>query len=105
WDFDDPAIPNSPRDASAAAIIASALYELSSYSANSKAYLKTADEMLKNLSEKYISPVGKNKGFILLHSTGHYPKDSEIDVPLSYADYYYLEALLRKKNATEGKYF
>lgn len=98
WDFDDPKIPNAPRDASAAAVMASALYELSTYSDNGKAYFNAADKMLKSLSEKYISPVGENKGFILLHSTGHHPKDNEIDVPLIYADYYYLEALLRKKN-------
>ena len=37
------------------------------------------------------------KGFLLLHSTGHKPAKSEIDVPIIYADYYYLEALLRQK--------
>ena len=99
WDFDDPKIPNAPRDASAAAVIASALYELSAYSDNGKKYIEAADKMLNSLSEKYISPVGENKGFILLHSTGHLPKDSEIDVPIIYADYYYLEALLRKNMA------
>lgn len=98
WDFNDPEIPNAPRDASAAAVTASALYELSGYSNNGKQYIEAADKIMESLSEKYISPVGKNQGFILVHSTGHKPHDSEIDVPIIYADYYYLEALLRKKN-------
>lgn len=97
WDFDAPNIPNEPRDASAAAVIASALYELSQYAANGKAYLKTADRIVENLTKKYRSPIGQNHGFILIHSTGSKPMNSEIDVPLNYADYYYLEALLRAK--------
>lgn len=97
WDFDAPNIPNEPRDASAAAVIASGLYELSGYSAHKDLYLQKADKMLNSLSTKYISPVGQNKGFILLQSTGSKPSNSEVNVPLSYADYYYLEALLRYK--------
>jgi len=97
WDFDAPGIPNEPRDASAAAVIASGLYELSGYSKNNKFYLQKADKMLNSLSTKYVSPVGKNRGFILTSSTGSKPSNSEVDVPLSYADYYYLEALLRYK--------
>ena len=103
YDFDAPNIPNEPRDASAAAVIASGLYELSTYSKNGKEYRKAADKMMNSLSTKYISPVGENKGFILLHSTGSKPSNSEVDVPLSYADYYYLEALLRKKNLQENQ--
>jgi len=102
YDFDAPNIPNEPRDASAAAVIASALYELSTYSKNGKVYSKAADKMMNSLSTKYISPGGQNKGFILLHSTGSKPSNSEVDVPLSYADYYYLEALLRKKHLQEN---
>lgn len=98
WDFNDPEIPNAPRDASAAAITASALYELSTFSEVGAFYKKAADKILASLSRKYISPVGENKGFILLHSTGHKPHNSEIDVPIIYSDYYYLEALLRKEN-------
>ncbi|SDJ11163.1 Glycosyl Hydrolase Family 88 [Pedobacter sp. ok626] len=98
WDFDAPNIPNEPRDASAAAVIASGLYELSDYSKNKNLYLQKADKMLNSLSTKYISPIGENKGFILVSSTGSKPSDSEVDVPLSYADYYYLEALLRYKS-------
>ncbi|ETZ21372.1 hypothetical protein N824_28295 [Pedobacter sp. V48] len=97
WDFDAPGIPNEPRDASAAAVIASGLYELTGYSSNKDLYKSKADLMLQSLSTKYISPKGENKGFILLHSTGSKPSNSEVDVPISYADYYYLEALLRYK--------
>ncbi len=97
WDFNAPGIPNEPRDASAAAVMASGLYELSGYSKNSKLYRKKADAMLNSLGMKYISKDGDNKGFILGHSTGSKPMNSEIDVPISYADYYYLEALLRCK--------
>ncbi|WP_374951310.1 glycoside hydrolase family 88 protein [Mucilaginibacter sp.] len=97
WDFNDPAIPNVPRDASAAAIMASALYELSTYStANSKLYKTTADKIVKSLSDRYQSKPDENHGFLLLHSMGHKPAKSEIDVPIIYADYYYMEALLRK---------
>jgi unsaturated chondroitin disaccharide hydrolase len=98
WDFNAPNIPNEPRDVSAAAVIASALYELSGYSTNQKLYIAKADKMLNSISTKYISAPGTDKGFILSHSTGSKPSDSEVDVPLSYADYYYLEALLRYKN-------
>ncbi|WP_256011565.1 glycoside hydrolase family 88 protein [Desertivirga xinjiangensis] len=94
WDFNAPGIPAEPRDASAAAIIASALYELAGYS-NSDMYKKKAGTILRSLSKGYHSPAKKNGGFILIHSTGHKPAKSEIDVPLAYADYYYLEALLR----------
>lgn len=103
WDFDDPAQPNTSRDASAASITASALYELSSYS-NKDQYRKKADQLVKNLSKKYQSDDNTNSGFILDHSTGHHPYKSEIDVPIVYADYYYLEALLRSRKAhTLGK--
>ena len=96
WDFNAPNIPNAVRDASAAAIMASALYELSGYSNNGKSYRATADKIMENLDKSYRSPVGENKGFILLHSTGHMPNKSEIDVPIDYADYFYLEALGRQ---------
>ena len=97
WDFDVPGIPNEPRDASAAAIIASALYELQGYSANRGQYKALADKILASLIGHYRSPIGTHHGFILLHSTGHKPVNSEVDTPLIYADYYYLEALLRRK--------
>jgi alpha-L-fucosidase len=99
WDYNAPAIPNEPRDASAAAVIASAFYELSTYSKNAKALRAAADKIIGSLTNYYRSPLGENHGFILLHSTGSKPANSEVDVPLSYADYYYLEALLRKQKS------
>ena len=103
WDYNDPAIPNVPQDASAAAIMASALFELSTYSNNSKVYKAIADKILKSLNNNYEAPLGADKGFLLLHSTGHKPAGTEIDVPIIYADYYYLEALLRQKHLKQGK--
>lgn len=98
WDFNDPEIPNVSRDASAAAVMASAFYELAGYSKNAGQYKKAADKIMKSLSgSNYLAPFGTNHGFLLLHSTGNRPSNSEVDVPLNYADYYYLEALLRSK--------
>nr|WP_294901227.1 glycoside hydrolase family 88 protein [uncultured Pedobacter sp.] len=97
WDFDAPNIPNEPRDASAAAVISSALFELSTYTKTGNDYLEKAEKILTNLATGYTSKVGENKGFILIHSTGSKPSNSEVDVPLSYADYYYLEAMTRAK--------
>ena len=99
WDFDAPETPSRPRDVSAAAITASALYELAQYVPQKKDYyILSADQMLKSLSEIYASKPGENKGFLLGHSTGSFPHHSEIDVPINYADYYYLEALVRQSN-------
>lgn len=95
WDFNAPEIPIEPKDVSAAMIIASALFELSTYSKNQKDYLNKANQILSNVSEKYTSALGTNKGFILDHSTGSKPQNSEVNVPINYADYYYLEALVR----------
>lgn len=97
WDYDAPGIPNEPKDASAACITASALYELYQFTKN-KHYRKTADVLLQQLCAKYLSSPRQHEGFILLHSTGHKPAGSEVDVPLIYADYYFMEALLRRKN-------
>jgi rhamnogalacturonyl hydrolase YesR len=98
WDFNAPNIPKEPKDASAASVIASALFELASYSEINKAtYLTIANGIMKSLeSSKYLSKPGSNQGFLLKHSTGSKPMNSEIDVPLIYADYYFLEALRRK---------
>ena len=103
WDFDAPKIPNEERDASAAAILASGLYELSQHSKKGKLYKEKADKIIESLTNNYRSGIGENRGFILLHSTGSRPSNSEVDVPLSYADYYYLEALLRSKKLRENK--
>ncbi|GAA3612774.1 glycoside hydrolase family 88 protein [Flavivirga amylovorans] len=98
WDMDAPNIPKEPRDASAAAITASALYELINYTSDKDAYLEFANGIMKSLSSSsYLNTVGADNGFILSHSTGNMPRNSEIDVPINYADYYFLEALLRKK--------
>lgn len=97
WDYDAPNIPNEERDASAAAVLASGLYELSGYSAHGRYYRKQADHIMRSLTQKYRAPIGTASGFILLHSTGSKPAKSEVDVPLIYADYYYLEALLRSR--------
>jgi uncharacterized protein YyaL (SSP411 family) len=103
WDFNAPDIPNEPRDASAAAIIASALYELSGYSVNAKTYRDKAGKILRSLTDNYRAKPSEARGFILLHSTGSKPMNSEVDVPLNYADYYYLEAILRLKKLNEKK--
>jgi unsaturated chondroitin disaccharide hydrolase len=95
WDFNAPNIPNEPRDVSAGAVIASALYELSDYSAQKKEYREKAAVMMQSMANIYTARVGENKGFILTSSTGSKPSDTEVNEPLSYADYYYLEALLR----------
>ena len=103
WDFDDPSIPNAPRDASAGAVVASALLELSTYLPNGtgKRYKDAAIEMLTSLSsDSYQS--GESKPSFLLHSVGHWPNLSEIDASIIYADYYYIEALLRLKRLQEG---
>jgi uncharacterized protein YyaL (SSP411 family) len=94
WDYNAPKIPNEPRDASAAAVTASALLELSQKSANGAKYFSYAEKILKSLSsDKYLAKKGENNGFILMHSVGSFPHNSEVDVPLNYADYYYLEGL------------
>lgn len=101
WDFNDPKIPDVPRDASAAAIIASALLELGQYvkKEEKEEYVKNAQQMLISLSgDQYQAQPEENGGFLLKHSTGGLPLNSEIDVPLIYADYYFLEALKRYKD-------
>jgi hypothetical protein len=103
WDYNAPNIPNEERDVSAAAVLTSGLYELSLYADKGKYYRNTAHKILDALTKSYRSPIGNNKGFILLHSVGSKPMKSEVDVPLNYADYYYLEALLRAKRLKEGK--
>jgi hypothetical protein len=100
WDFDAPDIPKAARDASAGALICSALYELSGYveaKAGAK-YAAFAEAQLRSLaSPQYLAAVGDNGGFLIKHCTGNAPKNSEVDVPLNYGDYYFLEALLRAK--------
>jgi len=98
WDFNAPEIPNAKKDASSAAIISSALLELQKYvdEESSEMYLKAAEKIIRTLSSPlYRAGIGENNNFILMHSVGSLPANSEVDVPLSYADYYYIEALMR----------
>ncbi|MDB5193145.1 MAG: glycosyl hydrolase family 88 [Segetibacter sp.] len=98
WDFNAPGIPNVLRDASAGAIIASGLLELSKSvnKATSAYYLKNAEDIIRSLSATpYRTVLGESHNFLLKHSVGHLTANSEVDVPLSYADYYYLEATKR----------
>ncbi len=100
WDFDAKKIPNVPRDASAGAVMASAFVELSQLdpTADAARWLNMAEKQLRSLtSPAYLANPGEQGGFILKHSVGSLPGNSEVDVPLTYADYYYVEALLRMK--------
>lgn len=98
WDFNAPNIPDEPLDASAGAIIAAALFELEDLSENKGEYIEVAKKLFASLSSSmFLAPIGENKGFLLLHSTGHKPKNSEIDVPIVYADYYFLESIIKNK--------
>lgn len=100
WDYNDPKIPNTNRDASAAAITASAFYILSSVTDEGKAkYAELANRILESLSSpEYLAEYATNGGFLLKHCVGNMPRKSEVDTPLNYADYYYLEALKYKYN-------
>lgn len=94
WDYNAEKIPNEPRDASAAAVTLSALIELNAYT-NGK-FEVGADKILRSLaSQAYTAKLGENHHFVLKHSVGSIPHDNEIDVPLNYADYYYIEALIK----------
>ena len=99
WDFDSPDIPDAQRDASAGAIMASSFIELAGYTqdkALSKALMEMAETQIRTLaSPEYLAEKGRNGFFLLKHSVGSYPSDTEVNVPLTYADYYFLEALLR----------
>lgn len=100
WDFDAPTIPDEPRDASSAALMASALIRLSDYvdEGLSQKYLGVAKKQIRTLaSPEYLATPGENGNFILKHSVGSKPHNSEIDVPLTYADYYFVEAMIRMK--------
>lgn len=96
WDYDAPNLPTTPRDASAAAVTSSALFELCGYLPDGQKYFDYAESILRSLSSpEYLAEIGTNCGFILKHSTGSLAHGSEIDVPLNYADYYYLESIKR----------
>ena len=102
WDFDAPEESIAQDDASAGAVMASALFELATLtkdSASAERYKAQAVATLKALcGEKYLAREGEVGGFLLKHSTGHYSAGKEVDVPLTYADYYFIEAIWRYKN-------
>jgi unsaturated chondroitin disaccharide hydrolase len=105
WDFNAPDIPNAPKDASAACVVASALLELSTFvndKTKAEEYRSKAEKMLVSLSSEKYQSREVNDAF-LLHSTGHKPNGGEVDASIIYADYYYIEALLRLKRLKEGK--
>lgn len=104
WDFDDPRGAQSPRDASAACVVASALLELSGYvdPETSERYLDASLKMLASLSSENYQSGNGNSSF-LNHSVGHHPAGSEIDASIVYADYYYIEALTRLRRLDAGK--
>lgn len=96
WDYEAPVTSDTPRDASAAAITASAFLELSTLAPEGQKYFYYAERLLKRLSQSdYLAKKGENGGFLLKHSVGSLPHGAEVDAPLNYADYYYLEALKR----------
>ncbi len=106
WDFDAPDIPNPQRDASAAAVMASAYIELSQLDtiAEASRWLSLGEKMVSSLSSPaYMAGEGEQGGFILKHSVANLPKHNEVDVPLPYADYYYVEALVRLKRLFAGQ--
>ena len=102
WDFDDPSIPYTYKDASAGAVMASAFVELSTLTKDknlSKKCLAKAEKQIRALASKeYLAPVGENGNFLLMHSVGNLNSMAEVDSPLIYADYYFLEALYRYIN-------
>jgi len=101
WDYDAPGIPDAERDASAGAIMASALIELSKMAdhESGERYRQVAETQLRSLaSPSYMARLGENGNFILKHSVGSLPGNSEVDVPLTYADYYFIEALMRYRS-------
>jgi unsaturated chondroitin disaccharide hydrolase len=104
WDFDAPDIPNAPRDSSAAAITLSALVQLSQLATNlqdSATFWAGAHNILESLgSTNYLAQGTTSKG-ILLHGTGEPPQfpSPEVNVSLTYGDYYFLEALRRYTQA------
>ncbi len=104
WDMDDPRGLKAPKDASAACVVASGLLELSQYVAADKAatYREAAEGMLRDLSSERYQSRSRNVAF-LMHSTGHHPAGSEIDASIIYADYYYIEALLRYQHLNSQK--
>ncbi|WP_417885788.1 glycoside hydrolase family 88 protein [Zunongwangia sp.] len=97
WDFDTDKIPNDLKDSSAAAVMASALLELYEFTDQTE-YFTAAENMLETLSSnQYLANQDEIGGFLLKHGVGNMPNKTEVDVPLTYGDYYFVEALKRYK--------
>jgi hypothetical protein len=98
WDFRLPPGAPAERDASAAAIAASGLYDLARWSDPSRAarWRAAADRLVAALARDYLAPPTA-AGAILAHSVGGRPQNVEVDVGLSYADYFFVEALARRR--------
>jgi hypothetical protein len=106
WDFNSPDIPGAQRDAAAAAVLASAFIELSTCEEveNSQQYLVIAENIINSFaSQGYIAGISECENFILKHCTGNMPGRREVDVPLIYGDYYFLEALMKYKNHMQNE--
>lgn len=103
WDFDVPVTADTPRDSAAAAIMSSALLELAALTRQADAATRYAtfarDQLRSLMSPAYFARPGENGGFLLKHATGNFPGHIEIDVPINYGDYYFLEALLRSRGS------
>jgi hypothetical protein len=87
-------------DASASAIVASALFELQGYitdKGRKKHYLAEAEGILKSLCLPPYFSEGKGTNCLLLHSTQYYRSTDNTDVPSTFADYYFMESMLRYK--------
>ncbi|MBN1129597.1 MAG: glycoside hydrolase family 88 protein [Chitinispirillaceae bacterium] len=98
WDFDAPGIPadSVPRDASSSAIVASALLELATFTGapDSARYRDSAVSLIRGLwAPKYRGL--STQASILNHSTGSRKEGHDVDMGIIYADYYFLEALVR----------
>jgi hypothetical protein len=101
WDFLAPGIPHEPRDASAAAIASSAMFELARYAEGNPLkvkYLEAAKKILGALCAAPYLAEGTNSHAILNHAVGSKPAQSEVDVSIIYADYYFIEAMLRYRS-------
>ncbi len=105
WDFDAASIPGEPKDAAAAAIAASGLWDLASLIEDEKAsdrYRAASVALVERLSSSDYSAEAAGLPALLLHSTGNRPMGDEVDVPLIYAEYYFVEALIRQASAGES---
>ncbi|TKG95751.1 glucuronyl hydrolase [Puteibacter caeruleilacunae] len=104
WPYDKNEYNKNYQDAASAAIIASALFELSTLSENSAQYYGYANQLIQTLSSsKYMASKSEDNYFLLKHSVGNFPRHDAIDLPTSYADYYFLEALCRKRKIDKGE--